>query len=701
MSDASKEKKNPFLDLSELSGFQFGPAWAKAEEDLQKEYKKTYSSDRREGRGDRRGRRPGDGREGGGRDGRDGREGRDGRGMRDRRDQRQPGGGRGMRDRREQRPERAPLVPTEKVRVEIRPVDAGLATLSQEIHKRKRCFSLLDLAKVVMGGRDRYEIWYIKEEQGPNFYYCKKAPAVWLTEAEALSYLWNTPIIGEYYEEVVEEVEAPKGQFTAIAKCGMSGTIIGPVNWHGYQPALARLHAERFAHMPFDKFKSRIVVEKSEESVQAWLDSCTKRIAWRPKRTIVSVEVVETAEVTEASRTPEAPEVPELDAVVDSVADVKADEEVALNQETVTEEMTPELVEAEAPEASETSEVASEEEPVTPAEESAPADEADEEVIILRDRAAVIADLKEHHFAEIYDITHKCFVSGDVAQKNLSSGLFAHLLKAVEPARRHPSNIIPNICHGLARHRLPLFKWKGGYHTGPSRPHAVPADIILADRMKSILEWVKSNSGKRVDAMLNELAAPLPEKTEEASTEATEEIVNIHAEWVADLLWLLQEGYVLVMTDGRIYLSKNNSAPSSAKEGEASADAGDASSKKKGKNKKSKGKPSTNESSSKEKSGSKPAVKKVDPSELSSEPSSEIASSNESPQSSADVPAEASVQDSDSPEIPASAPVEEPVEASVADSEPCTEECKAEDKVEEGNESEVISSETETKSSEA
>lgn len=384
MSDSSKDKDN-FLDLSELSNFQFGPAWAKNDRGGNREYKRDFKSGKggRPFKGDNRRPRRDDDRP---------RRDDDRRPRRDDDKRRRP---------QRQRLDRSALVPTEKVRVEIRPVDSGLSTLALEIQKHKRCYSLYDLAKVVMGSRDRYEIWFIKEEGGPDFYYCKKSPSIWLTQEEALSSIWKSPVIEEYYEEV-----------------------------------------------------------KEGES-----------ISWKPKR------------------------------------------------------------------------------------------EGAQE-IVLSDEAAVEADVLAHSFEEIFDVTHKCFIQGDVASKKLSLGLFAHLLKIVESARFHPSQIIPNICHGLARHRLPLFKWNGGHHTGPSRPHAVPADMVLADRLQTILAWVTENGGKGVDAMLHDLAAPLPE----GETEPSEEILKIHGEWVSDLLWLLQEGYVLVMSDGKVHLAKQAVAPEPPKD---------------------------------------------------------------------------------------------------------------------------------------
>src|SRR6185295_12665302 len=62
------------------------------------------------------------------------------------------------------------------------------------------------------------------------------------------------------------------GTYTFVAQCGISGTILGPPNYHDYQNKLRKLHQERFARMPFDMFKSRIRIVRDEPVVKKWLE---------------------------------------------------------------------------------------------------------------------------------------------------------------------------------------------------------------------------------------------------------------------------------------------------------------------------------------------------------------------------------------------------------------------------------------------
>lgn len=80
--------------------------------------------------------------------------------------------------------------PAEGLRVELRPVDSGLAALHQEVQKHRRTISLLDLAKVVMGSYDRYDLVFMKQENGPDLYHCKHGDgACFISRQEAVKHL--------------------------------------------------------------------------------------------------------------------------------------------------------------------------------------------------------------------------------------------------------------------------------------------------------------------------------------------------------------------------------------------------------------------------------------------------------------------------------------------------------------------------------
>ncbi len=57
-----------------------------------------------------------------------------------------------------------------------------------------------------------------------------------------------------------------------MAQCSLSGVVLGPPNYHAYQAKLKELHEERFARMPFEKFKANVKVVHDEAIVAQWLE---------------------------------------------------------------------------------------------------------------------------------------------------------------------------------------------------------------------------------------------------------------------------------------------------------------------------------------------------------------------------------------------------------------------------------------------
>lgn len=452
MSEEKNQGNAASLNLSDLADFQFGPAWARPGSASSPAYTE------RPARAPRAPRR---------------REGGERRPFnRDRRDSGDAPRGKGERpqkrdSRRELKPQRELPAPAEGFRVELRPANSILELFAANIQKQKRALPLIDLARVVMGDKARYDLVFMKLENGPMLIHSTKGDqACWLTEAEALAYLWKAPWFSELYTREEIEVEAPKGNFNAVAVCSLGGELIGPVTWHGYQAALMNLYRNKYSTMPLDVFKNRISVDKTEESVAAWVQAASHKTVWKPTR--------------------------------EGAADT-----------------------------------------------------------VLEDARAVEADFQANHYASVYEVVDKVFINGSTPRAVLSPGIAAHVAILSDKTRRFPQMLIPNLCHGMARHHMPIYKWHGNHFTGPSRVRALPTDTVLADRMMAIMNWAKENSGKKADIMFAELSG-VSAGEDEASRQAA---TDAHAPYVADMIWLLEQGYIVVTSDNAVWFPKGDLAP--------------------------------------------------------------------------------------------------------------------------------------------
>jgi len=86
-----------------------------------------------------------------------------------------------------------------------------------------------------------------------------------------VQHVWSHHL-ATFYQADRTQTDPPKGTYTFVAQCGMSGVILGPPNHHDYQKKLQELHAQQFARMPFDMFKSRVKIVKDEAVVAKWVE---------------------------------------------------------------------------------------------------------------------------------------------------------------------------------------------------------------------------------------------------------------------------------------------------------------------------------------------------------------------------------------------------------------------------------------------
>lgn len=183
-------------------------------------------------------------------------------------------------DQRTSRPER--VEPEEGVTVIFRPGAEAMSVLAKQIHHGARIYSLLDVAHLILGGRDRYRLVFRADASHRPLLRGRRDDSLWLGEAEAMAHFRKAAWRSELYREEDVEVDPPRGNFLGVARCGLCGEWIAPPNFHAYQAKLRQIHRERFPQMSFERYLGHVRVERGEEAVQQWVASMTKRRQWRP-----------------------------------------------------------------------------------------------------------------------------------------------------------------------------------------------------------------------------------------------------------------------------------------------------------------------------------------------------------------------------------------------------------------------------------
>jgi hypothetical protein len=184
-----------------------------------------------------------------------------------------------QRDDRGERPARRdlePPAPLPEITVTFLPDENGVESLARQIKVTGRAYPLFQIAQIVLAKPERYAVLLgvMKNADGTviqPLFACALDDTPWLSEDEAVAHVLKVHF-ATFYQAERTATEPPKGKYTFVAQCGMSGKILGPPNHHDYQNQLRKLHAERFSRMPFDAFKSRVKIVKDEEVVKKWVE---------------------------------------------------------------------------------------------------------------------------------------------------------------------------------------------------------------------------------------------------------------------------------------------------------------------------------------------------------------------------------------------------------------------------------------------
>lgn len=216
------------------------------------------------------------------------------------RDRRPPrageGGGRGDRGERGDRLERAPRAPFREQEPEPPPLDvaflperSGLVTVARRIARSGRAYSLFDLAFLFLSQPEYCSVRLAVPRDGggeaappSRLYQCQICKSVFLDGAQAQAHAMGRHL-EEFYAREEQAVEPPQGQFVCVARCGLSGELLGPPNYHGFNDRVLELHRRRFSHLLLDEYRRRIENVHEAAVIEQWKEQMRRRTVYRVK----------------------------------------------------------------------------------------------------------------------------------------------------------------------------------------------------------------------------------------------------------------------------------------------------------------------------------------------------------------------------------------------------------------------------------
>lgn len=402
------------------------------------------------------------------------------------------------------------------------PEDTSFSTLVQTIRKSCRTIELFEVARTVVAKVDRFVVVLARRPNGDSgapdasgrsapagFYVSVPDGLPFETEEAALNHVL-TKHLGLFFDSAEVTIDPPKGNFQVVNRCGVTGELIGPPNFHRYNQLVQQHCAARVDRMPFEAFKSRIESVREPEAIQAWLDKMKKttRYTWKTAAPAVAATA--------------------------------------------------------APAAKESAEAAPASEGAAPAETAVPAS-ADAPV----ETAPVVAfdsfdEAKAHLLATAKDKVIRPVEQARLHGKNLEllppSEIRAAIEGALERQRRFPLDTANALRGRLRREHLTIFK-KGSkgvsYVCAVKRKFRVPGQVF-SDSIGALISFIEMHPMVKVSELgkkfLNVQAPPSPVEGQPAVERVlTPEQREKLSKMQSDLPWLVREGYVTEFIDGALY----------------------------------------------------------------------------------------------------------------------------------------------------
>jgi hypothetical protein len=177
------------------------------------------------------------------------------------------------RDRQDRPPVRAdrPL----EVTIRFLPRSAAFENVVEQIKSGAVAYSLFHLARLFLEKPERYDVLLTAKPESP-FYQLGEDGAL-SVEREFLDQNAFRLARENFYKIDITEGEPIKGNFVSVARDRLSGVLLGPTNYHTYQPRLRTLYEQRFSRrMSFADYQRQIEIITEPALVERWKEEAQK-----------------------------------------------------------------------------------------------------------------------------------------------------------------------------------------------------------------------------------------------------------------------------------------------------------------------------------------------------------------------------------------------------------------------------------------
>jgi hypothetical protein len=186
----------------------------------------------------------------------------------------------GFSDRRGFRPRFEPIVD-----VEFYPNDMVFEAICSALKSTNKTYELFTAARLFLEKPERFAMVIRKKKNDgadKNLYLTVDDNFVFATESEASAHVLSSHR-EKYFTVEERDVTPPTGNFTCLHRCGITGKILCPPNYHRYHEILMD-HCDTFLpRVPFERFKEKIEKITDPQEIENWRAASAKAAVLTPK----------------------------------------------------------------------------------------------------------------------------------------------------------------------------------------------------------------------------------------------------------------------------------------------------------------------------------------------------------------------------------------------------------------------------------
>ena len=177
--------------------------------------------------------------------------------------------------------------------VKVLPETKALGTIIRKLQGDVHAYKLKDLAYFFLDNPQSVLLKITPKAQPaqpsqaaqaaqPTFFQCRACGFASTREDDVLAHALAAHL-SDYYDAKEIEVEPPKGNFNCVAKCGLSGVLLGPPNIHEFNATVREMIRTKYPDMSEEQYRSHIEMVRDADAIEEWRKGATKKTVFFPK----------------------------------------------------------------------------------------------------------------------------------------------------------------------------------------------------------------------------------------------------------------------------------------------------------------------------------------------------------------------------------------------------------------------------------